>query len=188
MQRREAIQLVSVLLGGAIIGADAFLSGCKTTPRKEGLFSNEDIALLNDAGDTILPTTPDSPGAKAANVGEFMKVWVTDCYTPEDQDVFTKGLVALNDAANQKYSNDFVKLTADQKHGLLSDMDKQTRGLKGDDQKKSPLRYFIMLKQMTIMGYFTSEVGATKALRYLETPGHYDGDVPYKKGEKAWAL
>jgi hypothetical protein len=44
-----------------------------------------------------------------------------------------------------------------------------------------------MLKQLTIWGYFTSEPGATKALRYIETPGHYDGDVPYKKGDKAWA-
>jgi hypothetical protein len=37
------------------------------------------------------------------------------------------------------------------------------------------------------LGFFTSEPGATKALRYIAVPGHYDGNLPYKKGDKAWA-
>jgi hypothetical protein len=45
-----------------------------------------------------------------------------------------------------------------------------------------------MVKQLTIWGYFTSEPGATKALRYVAVPGKYDGNFPYKKGDKAWAL
>ena len=45
-----------------------------------------------------------------------------------------------------------------------------------------------MMKELTLLGYFTSEVGATKALRYLPVPGRYDGNVPYKKGDRAWAL
>jgi len=44
-----------------------------------------------------------------------------------------------------------------------------------------------MMKELTLLGYFTSEVGATKALRYIAVPGRYDGNVPYKKGDKAWA-
>jgi hypothetical protein len=44
-----------------------------------------------------------------------------------------------------------------------------------------------MLKELTLLGFFTSEVGATQALRYLPVPGKYDGNVPYKKGDKAWA-
>jgi len=44
-----------------------------------------------------------------------------------------------------------------------------------------------MMKELTIWGYFSSEPGATKALRYIAVPGHYDGCIPYKKGDKAWA-
>ena len=51
-----------------------------------------------------------------------------------------------------------------------------------------PDHYFRMMKDLTLLGYFTSEVGATKALRYIETPGHYDSCIPYKKGDKAWAV
>jgi hypothetical protein len=44
------------------------------------------------------------------------------------------------------------------------------------------------MKELTLLGYFTSEVGATKALRYVPIPGRFDGCIPYKKGDKAWAL
>lgn len=47
--------------------------------------------------------------------------------------------------------------------------------------------FFTMLKQLTLTGFFTSEVGMTKALRYVKIPGKYDGDYPYKKGDRAFA-
>ena len=50
-----------------------------------------------------------------------------------------------------------------------------------------PNHYFRMIKELTLLGYFTSEIGATKALRYVAVPGRYDGSVPYKKGDRAWA-
>jgi hypothetical protein len=178
MQRREALQMVAVLMGGTVIGADAFLSGCKTPARKEGLFYDTDVALMDEIGETILPAGPGIPGAKEAKIGDFMRVIVTDCYTPEDQDTFTKGLQALKD---QK----FMDLSADQRRDLLIRLDKEARDPKYNDKNQ---HYFKMLKQLTIWGYYSSEPGATKACRYIETPGRYDGDVPYKKGDKVWAI
>jgi hypothetical protein len=43
------------------------------------------------------------------------------------------------------------------------------------------------MKELTLLGYFTSEIGCTQARRYIETPGKYDACIPYKKGDKAWA-
>ena len=54
-------------------------------------------------------------------------------------------------------------------------------------KKEDPAHYFRMMKELTILGYFTSEIGATQALRYVAVPGRYEGCVPYTKGEKAWA-
>jgi hypothetical protein len=42
------------------------------------------------------------------------------------------------------------------------------------------------MKELTLVGYFTSEIGCTKALRYVESPGSYDGNLPYKKGDRAF--
>lgn len=50
-----------------------------------------------------------------------------------------------------------------------------------------PPHYFRLMKQLSLLGYFTSEIGYTKAQRYVESPGRYDPCVPYKPGEKSWA-
>jgi hypothetical protein len=50
-----------------------------------------------------------------------------------------------------------------------------------------PSKYFRMMKELALLGYFTSEVGATQALRYVESPGRYDPCVPYKAGDRDWA-
>ena len=189
MDRREALSAIALLVGGTLVGAEAFLTGCKTTGKKEGLFATEDIALLDEVGDTILPTTASSPGAKAAKIGEFMRTIVTDCYNDEDQKTFTDGINKLNDASKKKFDKNFMELAPNQKHDLLVDLDKEAKDYSKNRKEKDPANhYFSLIKQLTVWGYFTSEVGATKALRYLPVPGKYIGDLPYKKGDKAWAL
>jgi hypothetical protein len=195
-------------MGGAVIGAEFFLSGCKPgasgTANVADLFTQDNVAFLNEVADTILPTTS-SPGAKAANVGAFMGVMVRDCYTPADQKTFIDGIAKLNDAANKKSGSKFIDLTPQQRTDLLTDLDKEQKDFTAKRDKaiaadlakhkanpayvaaELPKHYFRMVKELTLLGYFTSEIGATKALRYIAVPGHYDGNIPYKKGDKAWA-
>ena len=209
MERREAVKYISILLGGAVIGADAFLTGCKTKTGNAREFNADDIAYLDEIGETILPKTS-TPGAKEANVGQFMTVMVNDCYEESDQKVFHDGMDKLNDAADKKFSNKFMKLSPQQRHDLLVELDSEAKeyqkkvkdfndkedakllqenqrgNLKYVRQHMSP-HYFTMMKQLTLLGYFTSKRGMTQALRYEPVPGRYDGCVPYKKGDKAFA-
>jgi hypothetical protein len=53
--------------------------------------------------------------------------------------------------------------------------------------KEPPPHYFRMMKELALLGYFTSEIGATQAMRYVESPGRFDPCTPYTKGEPAWA-
>jgi len=205
MNRRDAISRVALIMGGAVIGADFFISGCKSTSKKvNDLFTEDHVAFLNEVADTILPTTS-SPGAKAADVGRFMAVMVQDCYTPNDQKTFVDGIGKLNDASNKKYNAKFMDLNTQQRTDLLVALDKEQKDYtanrnkqmeadrlnhKDDPKYKAPEvpnHYFRMVKELTLLGYFTSEIGATKALRYVAVPGRFDGCVPYKKGDKAWA-
>ena len=188
MDRRQALSSLALLFGGTLVGAEAFLTGCKTTGKKEGLFAVDDVALLDEVGDTILPTTASSAGAKAAQIGQFMKTIVTDCYDADNQKTFTDGITKLNDASKKKYDKSFMELAANQKHDFIVSLDKEAKDYNGKKQDKDPQHYFSLMKQLTVWGYFTSEKGATQALRYLPVPGRYDGDVPYKRGDKAWAL
>ena len=194
MNRRDALARVALLMGGAVIGADAFLTSCSAPASKEEAaattkvaFTPAQVGLLNEVGETILPATT-TPGAKAANVGGFMEVMVRDCYKPEDQKVFLTGLTQLDQDCQKMQGKAFLACDAAQRKAFLTELDKQQKAFTQNERKDDPARYFRMMKELTLLGYFTSEPGATKALRYLPVPGRYDGDVPYKKGDRAWAL
>lgn len=190
MNRRDALQRVSLIMGGTIVGAEIFLYGCGSeTKQLSNLeFSPENISFLDEVGETILPTTQSSPGAKAAQIGEFMKVIVTDCYEEKDQKVFLEGIAKLNEAAKAKFQKDFMQLDEAQKKEFLIELDKEAKAHQKSKEKEAPSHYFTMMKQLTLWGYFTSEIGATKALRYVETPGKWEACTEYKKGDKAWAI
>jgi hypothetical protein len=51
----------------------------------------------------------------------------------------------------------------------------------------APAHYFRMMKELAMLGYFTSEIGYTQAMRYVESPGRFDPCIPYTEGEKIWA-
>jgi hypothetical protein len=189
MNRRDAIGRVALLMGGTVIGAEFLLSGCKPkgAATVQDLFDQDHEAFLDEVADTILPETK-TPGAKAAKVGAFMAVMVRDCYEPADQQIFLKGIGQIDDAANKKFSKKFMDLDATQKTALLTDLDKEQEAYSKTKKPKDPNHYFRMMKELTLFGYFTSEIGCKQALRYVEVPGRFDGCIPYKKGDKAWAL
>ena len=216
MNRRDAVQYISLLLGGTLVGSNVFLEGCKSSTGVSMNFTDADISLLDEIADTILPTTK-TPGAKAAKVGQFMTVMVNDCYEAIDQKIFHEGIGKLNDASKKKNSKSFMESTSQQRHDLLAGIDKELKDyqkktndyysslsteqkqaitLQKDKDSKDPKRdkmreypnyYFQMMKELTLLGYFTSEIGCTQARRYYESPGKFDGDIPYKKGDKAFA-
>ena len=188
MNRREAIAQVSWILGGTIIGSSIFLEyGCQSSPEQRSLFFDQKtIDLLNEIGETILPQTS-TPGAKEAKVGQFMDIMVKDCYTKEHQEIFLEGLKSLDKDCKTITGKAFMDSSVQQQTSFLTVLDTQQKAYMDSKKSEEPPHYFRMMKELTLLGFFTSEIGSIKALRYVETPGSFDGDVPYKKGDRAWA-
>ena len=188
IDRREAIRRVTAMLGGiAFVGGTGLLEASErllpraaVTRQGVGRFTAQDIALLDEIADTILPETK-TPGAKAAHTGAFMALMVTDTYTDRNQDVFRAGMQQLNAAA-------FMTLTPAQRLALLEQLDREQKAYidarRGND---TPPHFFRMMKELSLLGYFTSEIGCTQAQRYVEAPGAFEPCVPYTPGERAWA-
>jgi hypothetical protein len=201
IDRREAIKRVSVLLGGvAFVGGSSLMAACAgdrppaadttkaaVAPAPIGEFSVADQQFLDEVADTILPTTAKSPGAKAAATGPFMAVMVTDTYKPEDQKVFRAGMTALDEACKAKHGAGFMQATAEQRTALLTELDAEQHAFMKSKKPEEPTHYFRMMKELSLLGFFTSEIGYTKAMRYKETPGKYEPCLPYVKGETSWA-
>lgn len=192
MNRREMLQRTAVLFGGTLVGADGLFAKNVDWDALEygpdakgiGLFDKKQVRLLNEIADTIIPDT-NTPGAKAAKVGQFMAVIVSDCYEPEEQKRFMEGLVTLQAASEKANGSTFQKSTPAQRTTLLNALDKEQ--LEYQKRKKSgePNHYFRVIKDLVLWGYFSSEIGATQALRYVEIPGRYE-TIEYKKGDRAW--
>lgn len=180
MNRRELLRLITAATGTAMIGGTALLSGCAT--QAPANFSPENIALLDEIAETILPRT-DTPGAKDAKVGEFMSVYVTDCYTLDERAIFHKGLLTLEKRCNKTYNRSFMALQPTERQSFISQLDHDAKA----DVTAGKTHYFTMIKQLTLFGFFTSEVGATQVLRHAPIPGRYDGELAYKPGDRAWA-
>lgn len=197
LDRREAIRRVSVLLGGAaFVGGSALLQACADRSGKPdgadrgatiGTFTTADQALLDEIADTILPTTSKSPGAKAAATGPFMAVMVTDCYEPANQQIFREGLEKVERACQAMHQTGFMKATPAQRLAVITSLDQAQFDYMQNKKPEEPTHYFRMMKELALLGFFTSEIGCTQALRYKESPGPYQGCVPYAKGETAWA-
>ena len=214
--RREAVLRVTALLGGiALTGGTALLTGCRQEKVGEP-FTPDEIAYLDEIADTILPTTS-TPGAKAAKTGAFMALMVKDTYEPKDDRIFREGMRKLDAASKDKYGVGFMKATPEQRLALLQVLDREQFDLseqrKAEAKRKSdeflserqqtqpapaattatkiteqpPKGYFRMMKELALLGYFTSEIGMLQAQRYVESPGRFDPCVPYTPGEKAWA-
>lgn len=211
MDRRELLKMIAVVTGGAVIGGDFLLTGCKNPASGEVsmVFSEENIAFLDEVAETILPQTS-TAGAKAAGVGRFMTVMVNDCYTKGDQEIFHKGIATLDEACNKMHGHGFMKATPEQRKELLISVDKEVSEYKKkqDAKKKEleeiskplakytsgtenpnwlPNHYFQQMKQLAIFGYFTSQKGRTEALRFVPVPGKWEAVIDYKKGDKSFA-
>lgn len=205
--RREAVQRVAALLGGvALVGGDRLFAASfeaaaldAAMAQGTGAFSAADVALLDEIAETILPQTS-TPGARAAKAGAFMALMVTDAYTEPDRQVFQQGLRQVDEACRQSHNVPFMQASAAQRLSLVEALDREQHAVMEDRAPKRRLRapitaaassepahYFRMMKELSLLGYFTSEIGYTQAMRYVESPGRFDSDVPHTPGDKTWA-
>ncbi len=175
---------------------------------KPVFFTADQDATVAELADTIIPTTG-TPGAKAAKVNEIIDVLLKDCYKQDDQKRFLEGLTQTNKLSQDAYGKAFVQLDPTQRIEIVRKLEAQAKqqladmkasqastqsaGAQADAQmpgaqQKRYTPFFTILKDLTLTGYFTSEIGCTQALEYVAVPGRYDGCVPLKPGQKAWAI
>jgi hypothetical protein len=176
MNRREAIQRATLLLGGVL--SAPLMAGAMgqilNTGESVAVTADQSV-LLAEVADIIIPTTG-TPGAKAAGVEKFIVRVVRDCFEKPEQEKFYAGLAKLDADSQAKFSKGFAALYLAQKNVMLKQSTVDNKA------------FFLMMKGLTVTGYFTSEIGATQALEYLPIPGKFEACIPLKPGQKAWAL
>jgi hypothetical protein len=177
MNRREAVKTTGVLLGGVLV-TSAGLTACARESRNVGVgvLNAQDQALIEEIADTLLPTTPNSPGAKAAGVGPVINLLLTDCREAADQKRVVDGLKQFRDTVGDH----FASMTQANRENWLRRIDNEAKTADSN-------HYFPLVRELSLQAYFSSQIGTTKALRYVMTPGKWVGCVPLQPGQPAWA-
>lgn len=186
----------------------AMLDGCKssTSANSNFAFDADFKSLVAEIAEVIIPKT-DTPGAKDVGVESFIELVLKDCYSSKQQESFIEGLKKVEEES-EKLGGKFVSLSADKKISVLKtleaaakaetvDQEKKAKqvdsesGLEKKDSKKEEetVPFFNLAKELTLIGYFTSEPGATQALEHVPIPGRYDGCLQIDpKTQKAYSL
>lgn len=185
VNRRDALEVMTVLVGGALVASSGLLTAC-VRERREGagagrpmVLSVEDQALFEEIADTLLPTTAASPGAKAAEVGAGGNLLLTDCYERGVQQRVVDGLQEFRATCRKRFGKELAALGARERDQLLREIDAEAR-------RVGETHYFGLVREIAERAYFSSEVGMTKALRYVQTPGRWEGCVALEPGQPAW--
>ncbi len=193
MDRREALKRTAWIMGG-VISAPAIagiLKGCKAKPTidwKPEFLSQDQGVIVSQVAEIIIPKT-DTPGAKDAGVPAFIDQMLKEVYSEEDQKRFTDGLKAFDDEARTAYGDAF----ADLGEGQQTEFVKKTHDAAIEAEKNTnpapPRPFILMMKELTMLGFFTSEPGATQVLQYEAVPGSYKGCIPLSEAGngKTWA-
>ena len=191
MDRREAIQRTAMMLGYAVSAPAimGILNGCKATPELafKPVFLSEDMAgIVSEIAEIIIPKT-DTPGAKDTGVPAFIDLMLKDCYVKEDQDRFIKGATDFDADAKATYGDSFISCDPEKQKELVFKYHSEAIAAMKSDTPPKERPFILMMKELTMLGFFTSEPGATQVLQYEAVPGTYRGCVPLSEVGRTWA-
>jgi hypothetical protein len=182
MNRREALKTGGVALGGLFVLSTGVLAACQRDqrPQSTGTLSRDQQDMVEEIADTLLPKTAASPGAKEAGAGPAINLLLTDCYEPSAQQRIVLGLKRLEGKCLQRFDKRFVELPRKEREVMLR--------IESAEGKAAPpdTHWFPLMRELSLRAYFSSEVGMTKALRYVMVPGKWVGCVPLTPGQPAW--
>lgn len=198
MTRREALQKSALALGFAI-SAPALagvLKGCTAKPSlnyQPVFFDAEQASLVAEVAEIIIPRTS-TPGAKDVGVPSFIDTLLKEVYSPEEQQKFVEGLQTFDAEAEKQFGSRFLDCDPAQQVEFVKKLneDALTGGVSISQGwwaagSASERPFILKVKELTLLGFFTSEVGATKVLQYNQVPGPFKGCVPLAEVGKAWA-
>ena len=201
--RREALARAARLLGGALAAPTVagVLAGCASAAHPAGAawqprtLSPEQREAVLIMGEIILPET-DTPGARSARVDRFIDAMLGDYYPAADRRRFLAGLERVEARARDTFGARLAALPAARQLELVEALNRQafpgrgrtlpTSGGPWHPEDVGPGSFFRTLKELVLVGYYTSEIGATRELR-VNPMGSWRADIPYGEVGSAWA-
>jgi len=166
MNRRQVIQSLGLISSHAVFPSvlSSFLASCQAKEPKDytpEFFTDDEMKTIIATIDVIIPET-NTISASQVGTHKFLDQVFSKCLNTDQQHVIKEGIAQLSKEL----------ASADDKQKYLIDLDKKAYS---NDASST---YFKTIKQYTIVGFFTSQEGTTKASNYVKIPEAYKGEIP----------
>lgn len=188
MDRRRALQ-VFLLTGFSLTSFSVFKWVDLNKDADLGFLESQKL-ILADLAELIIPKT-ETPGAKDANVQEFIVMMLRDSTDAISLNNFIYGLKQLVTYTKTNYNAPFTACSINEQTEILKYFEEKGslfNGIAGKIQHKLLGRpFFTTLKNYTVMGYCTALQGATQGLSYDYIPVNFISCYPVKPAQKSWA-
>jgi gluconate 2-dehydrogenase gamma chain len=178
LDRRQMLRR-AVWLAGGVAALSAFGDGKAFAEGQAPFFDRQHRAILDAVSDIIVPAT-DTPGARDAGVPAFIDAMMANWASDDTRLQLANVLDAVDARARVETGLPFLQLPAERRAAFVRDFDAEAFAT-GD----GPWRRF---KELVLTGYYLSEAGATKELRYVQVPGAWHADIAFGEGDRAWAV
>lgn len=188
IDRRQLLERAAMLLGAAVSSSAAagILAGCVSTPGASGgekFLTAEEMRTVTAMSEQIIPRT-DTPGAIDAGVPAFIDRMMAGFYQDRERKLLRAGLAQVATDANELRGVAFADLAPADQVMLMKEYDRLAFN---QARSGGEPHFFRTMKELTTLGFFTSETGADHFLKYDPVPGPYRADVPYSQIGRAWA-
>lgn len=132
----------------------------RTRAARLRFFTAEENRAVTELSERIIPADDSSPGAKGARVNEFIDFMVSES-PAENKKQWRDGLAAINKMSRDKFGVAVADASVDQQVELLKEISKREANPQTAEE-----RFFRLIKNATIDGYYTSEIGIHQELKY----------------------
>lgn len=191
MNRRDALKQVAFLMGGAvsahaILGIEKGYCASASAPGQPAVFNDSQMQLVSRVAEIIIPRT-DTPGATDVGVPGFIDRMLRDVYPKKDRNRYLAGLAEFEAAGFASLqTTQQVELVKRFHDAAIAEERRRPRG--AHDHPQRP--FILMTKELTLLGFFTSQVGATQVLQYAAVPGSFHACIPLAQAGngKSWAV
>jgi gluconate 2-dehydrogenase gamma chain len=201
IDRRKLLMASLVVFGGrntrAAVAALLGNSEPVREPRSRAAIPPALEAVVAAVAEQIIPTT-NTPGAIDAGVPAFIQEVISHWCDETERTAFLKGLQSLDEWCATRFQQGFAACSAAQQSSALAEFERRARPFEQERAAAAPnlsperafdarAPFFVMIKDLTVIGYFSSESGATQELRYNPVPGRFNGDVPFSEVGRRWS-
>jgi len=187
LTRRQLLRNAALILGISAVPpgvASAVLSGAgKGKDAVPNTLTPPQFQLVSKLSGMIIPES-DTPGAVGAGVPLFIDALLTDYCSAGHCQRFLMGLREVDALARPHGFSGFLKADDGAQLRIVKELDEEAYA---QSVESVGAVFFREFKEMVLIGYYTSEVGARVELAYAPVPGEYDGCVPLSKSGRAWA-